>query len=404
MVMTDNKVFTGSLLFLSLTDVFQMLGSNSCTGRLTLRSPYAADMGIVYFMDGNPVNASWGNLKGLKAVHSLFGWTDGEYAFFPEDLTGMDVVITANIMEIVMDAVRLLDDGEIARIGPVAFDQHDAGKTGADGMEIEVPPVKGPPVDYRYATREKEYADGETIVKEGEHGKWLWVIGEGTVKIIKETSKGPLTIARLGEGCFIGTVGAFLHGEYKRNATVVAEGPVLLCVLDAEALYREYSALSQDFKSFLLSLDYRVRMLNENVMQAYIGGHSRELPKDKVFEPGLHNHPDLYVIKEGTALIIGQVPDGEVELLSLDVGHVFGKIPFLAFGHEPLSASVMISVPFKADILDSKALQKEYEGLSQTLRNFVFTTAANIAMTTNFLYQLLYSEKVFHKTLHIPTQ
>ena len=58
-MMTDNIVFSGSLLFLSLADVFQLLGGNTCTGILTLRSPYAADAGLVYFSEGNPVNAVW---------------------------------------------------------------------------------------------------------------------------------------------------------------------------------------------------------------------------------------------------------------------------------------------------------------------------------------------------------
>jgi hypothetical protein len=52
----------------------------------------------------------------------------------------------------------------------------------------------------------------------------------------------------------------------------------------------------------------------------------------------------------------------------------------------------MTSNPFEADILDSQALQKEYDKLSHTLRNFVFNAATNISMTTKLFYQLL--EKV----------
>lgn len=388
--MTDNIVFSGTILFLPLADIFQMLGVNNCTGKLTLRSPYSADPGVVYFINGNPANASWGNLKGLKAVYGLFGWTDGKYEFSAEDLTGIDPVIKESIMEIVMDALRLLDDGEIDRTGPISLNQQDIEATGSDGLKTDfVHPVKGPLVDYRYATEEKNYADGSVIVKEGSHGKWLWVICEGTVRITKETAKGTLTIARLGEGCFIGTIGSFLRGEYKRNATAIAEGKVQLCILDADALYLEYSALSQNFRDVLLSLDNRLRILNETAVQAYIGHHSKTLPKDKAFEDRFQNNMDLFIVREGEADIIGKGPQGDVNILSLGVGNVFGKIPFLAFGHEPLSAFVMTSRPFEADVLDSGALQKEYEGLSHTLRNFIFTTATNISMTTKLFYQLL---------------
>jgi len=388
--MTDNIVFSGSLIFLSLADVFQLLGGNNCTGKLTLRSKYSTAMGIVYFIGGNPVNAYCGALKGLDAVYALFGWTEGKYDFSEERLTGIEPNINRNMMEIVLDASRLLDDGKIAIVGPDPLNQVDMEETGPDSMRMDfVQPLKGPPVDYIYVTGEYFYPDGATIVKEGEYGKWLWAISDGTVKITRETSKGAITLAKLGEGCFIGTIRSLLYGEYERSATAIAEGDVLLCILDTEALHREYLALSQDFRKILLSLDNRLRPINDNAVQAYIGNYSKGLPEDKVFEDGFQNNTDLFIIREGTADIIGKGPKGDVNLLSLGVDDVFGKIPFMAFGHEPLSASVMTSTSFQADILDSRALQQEYENLSHMFRNFVFGTATNISMTTKHFYQLL---------------
>lgn len=390
--MSENIVLSGNLLFLSLADLFQMLGVNNCTGKLTLRSQYSKDPGIVCFINGNPANAFWGNLRGIKAVYGLFGWADGKFDFSAEELPGIETVIDSSIMEIVMDSLRLLDDGEIERTGPAPAPAapKDMGEPVAEGKKTDfLYPVKGPLVDYRYATTEKNYSNGAVIVKEGSHGKWLWVICEGVVRITVDTAKGPLTLARLGEGCFIGTIGAFLHGEYKRNATVTAEGNVQLCILDADALYLEYSALSPNFKNILLSLDNRLRMLNANAIQAYAGAFSRELPKNKVLEDRFQSGAELYVVKEGEVDIIGKGPGGDVNLLSLGAGDVFGKNPFLSFGHEPLSASVMTSGSFQTDVLDSAALQKEYESLSHTFRNFIFTTATSISMTTKYFYHLL---------------
>ena len=389
--MTHNIVFSGSLLFLSLADIFQLLGSNNCTGVLTLHTPYSPDKGIVYFIDGNPVNAFWGNLRGLEAVHALFGWTDGQYDFSEEKLSGIDVLIKDSMMEIVMDALRLLDDGVIAKIGPNLLEQQGEGKTGISvrAADFFMHPIKGPSVDFRDVTMEKNYTEGELIVKEGAPGKWLWVICEGTVRIVKETSKGAITLARLGEGCFIGTIASFLHGEHARTATAIAEGNVQLCVLDAESLHREYSALSPDFRKILFSLDKRLRMINENAVLAYTGNYSKELPKDKTLEGQFQNNTDLFVIREGSADIIGKGPRGDVNLLSLGRDDVFGRIPFMAFGHEPLAATVMTSEVFQAEILDSKGLQAEYDRLSHTFRNFVFSVATNISMTTKLFYQLL---------------
>ena len=388
--MTHNIVFSGSLLFLSLADIFQLLGGNNCNGMLILRSPYSADMGIVYFMEGNPVNASWGKIKGLEAVHALFGWTDGTYEFSEQALTGIDPVIKRSMMEIVLDSLRLMDDGKITMVGPAPFCQSDIEKADHDVVNMTyLHPTKGPLVDYHYATTENSYPDGAVIVKEGKSGRWLWIICEGTVRIVKQTVKGPLTLARLGEGCFIGTIGSFLYGEYERSATAIAEGKVQLCILDIEVLHREYSALSGDFKKILYSLDKRLRAINANAVAAFTVDYSKELPTDKVFEDRFQNSTDLFIIREGTADIIGKGPKGEVNLLSLTSGDVFGKIPFMAFGHEPLSASVMVSETFQADVMDSRALQKEYDRLSHTFRNFVFSVSTNVSMTTKLFYQLL---------------
>lgn len=388
--MTNNIVFSGNLLFLPLADVFQLLGGNSCTGTLTLRSPYSADTGLVHFIGGNPVNASLGRLKGLEAIYPMFGWTDGKYDFSEDELAGINRTINNSMMEIVLDALRLVDDGAIAMVGSGHLGREDAAATGSDGIKAGfLLPIKGPSVDYRYVRIEENYSAGATIVKEGNHGKWLWVISEGTVKIVKDTSKGSITLARLGEGCFIGTIRSFVYGAYERNATVIAEDDVQLCLLDAEAMNREYSVLSEDFRKVLVSLDNRFRMININAVQAYIGDYSKELPEDKVIDTRFRNNTDLYIIREGTADIIGKGPKGNVNLITLGADDVLGKIPFMAFGHEPLSASVMISNPFHADILDSQALQEEYDNLSPTFRNFVFGTATNISMTTQLFYHLL---------------
>lgn len=390
--MTDNIVFSGSLLFLSLADVFQLLGGNNCTGKLTLRSKFSSDMGIIYFAGGNPIKAYWGKLKGLEAIYGMFGWTDGKYDFSEEDLIGTEPDIQRNMMEIVLDAARLLDDGKIAKVGPDHLYRLDSEELDSDGMKMSsLQPLKGPPVDYLYVTGDYVYPDGTTIVKEGEYGKWLWAISEGTVKIVRETPKGVVTLARLGEGCFIGTIRSLIYGgDYGRSATAIAEGNVHLSILDTEILHQEYFSLSEDFRKILLSLDNRLRPINDNAVQAYIGEYSKTISDDKILDEKFQNNTDLFMIREGTADIIGKGPQGDVHLLSLGVDDVFGRIPFMAFGHEPLAASVMTSTPFEADVLDSQSLQREYDNLSHTFRNFVFGTATNISMTTKLFYQLLH--------------
>ncbi|NLN39923.1 MAG: cyclic nucleotide-binding domain-containing protein [Smithella sp.] len=389
--MADNIVFSGSLLFLSLADVFQLLGGNNCTGKLTLRSKYSPDLGIVYFVKGNPVKAYWGKLRGINAVFGLFGWTDGKYDFSEEAPASVEPDIKKQMMEVVLEASRMLDDGKIVRLGPehlYHFDTLDDGLEGAQMPHLQ--PLKGPPVDYLYVTGDYIYPDGAVIVKEGEYGKWLWVISEGTVKIVRETQRGFVTLARLGEGCFIGTVRSLIYGgDHGRSATAIAEGNVHLSILDTEILHREFLSLSEDFRKLLLSLDNRLRPVNDNAVEAYTEEFSRGLPVQGKVDERFQNNTDLFIIREGTADIIGKGPRGDINLLSLGVDDVFGKIPFMAFGHEPLAAYVMTSDPFEAEVIDTLSLQREYNNLSHTFRNFVFGTATNISMTTKLFYQLL---------------
>jgi CRP-like cAMP-binding protein len=109
-------------------------------------------------------------------------------------------------------------------------------------------------VDYLYIVDEEEYHDGRVVVKEGGHGKWIWVVLEGTVTVTKDTPKGSVTLARLGEGSYIGSFTSLLFQDLARSATATAEGDVRLGLLDTQRLaevrvYRHpasYQSRSQD--------------------------------------------------------------------------------------------------------------------------------------------------------------
>jgi tRNA(fMet)-specific endonuclease VapC len=55
--MKNNIAIAGSLSFLNLSEVFQLLGSNSSTGILRISSRYEENAGVIYFLNGN-VNIS----------------------------------------------------------------------------------------------------------------------------------------------------------------------------------------------------------------------------------------------------------------------------------------------------------------------------------------------------------
>jgi hypothetical protein len=243
---------------------------------------------------------------------------------------------------------------------------------------------KGPLIDYLYVVKEEFYRDKMNIVREGKHGKWIWTICEGSVRVSVKTPKGDVIVARLGEGCFIGTIKALLFGEYERSATVTAEGDVRLCLLDAEPLYHEYSSLSGDLKMTLLSLDRRLRMINDLVLREHSGEDHRG--KDHgARHKRLEVKDEMFLIKDGTADVIAPRNGGGLRLLSLNRHDVLGNIPFMHFGHEPGDAYITVSQDFNAVRLDRNGLMEEYNKLSCTFRNMIYNMGTNLCMTTRLV-------------------
>jgi hypothetical protein len=388
--MGGKAVLTGNLKFTSLADLFQIIGGNNSTGTLRITSQYVPHPGIVHFVKGNPVNATNGPLKGLDAVYSLFGRTEGNFEFTEEKVSG-ELAINKNRMEIVLDALRMLDDGVIEKVGPTTADEllSKKGSKSKDGQKRELPVIKGPAIDYLYILDEEEFSDGRTVVKEGSHGKWIWVILDGAAQITRETSRGPLTIAKLGEGCFIGTFTSLLFQEYARSATVTAMGDLRLGLLDTQRLAGEFYTLPADFRNTLSSLDSRLRKITDRAVDlSMMQEDALALPSkglEVVVEMG-SKKDDLYCIQEGQAYVVGKTSRGALPLLMLEKDDVFGNLPFMDMGQEPRNASIVGPQSLKTVTLDSEELHASYDHLSQTFKGMIFNICTCVSITTKLVY------------------
>jgi CRP-like cAMP-binding protein len=76
---------------------------------------------------------------------------------------------------------------------------------------------------------EKKYTAGDIIFHEGESGKAVYVVLEGSVKIIKKLNSENKTLAVLGPGSHFGELA--LIGQCSRFATAVAEKDSLLLIM-----------------------------------------------------------------------------------------------------------------------------------------------------------------------------
>lgn len=387
--MGDKTALSGKLSFLSLADLFQLLGGNSSTGVLKISSKYNPNPGQIYFVNGNPINAVCDRLKGIDAIYPLFGWVDGTFEFNEEEVHKSQI-INQGRMEIVLDALRMLDDGDIKKLGP------PADILGGNGIKKgALPIIKGPIADYSYIIGEEEHEDGRLIVKEGKFGKWLWIVLGGTADIKRELGDDYITILRMGEGCFIGSFNALLFGgEYGRKASVVASGKVILGVLDTERLSREFNSLSPDFRTILLGLDIRLKKTTDSIVALYTKkGEDVSPPKgaNVVMEKG-SSAKEGCIITDGMAYVIVKDKKGDFPLFTLGKEEFFGNFPFLELGHEPRSAEVMASKDLKVKQIDIGKLQAEYDNMSGMFRSFIYNICGYISLTTRVAYNLRFAK------------
>ncbi len=394
--MNESVVLSGNLSFLSLGDIIQFLGSNGSTGVLRLFNRYASNPGFVYFNAGYPINAQNGEIDGLDALYSLFGWIDGSFEFARQPMVA-EKLITKSRMGIILEGMRLLDDGHTKTVGPTK-DSHKKSDQAKELSSSTI--VKGPLVDYMYVVDEEDFFDGEHIVEEGKHGSWVWVILEGVVDIVKESVTETIPIIRIGDGAFIGSMASFLLQGHIRTASAVAVGNVQLGVLDSQRLSQEYAGMSHGFRDFLTSLDKRLKQLTDRIVDYQTGNiQVDELLKEKkvIIRQGESKARRLFIIKQGRVTVVRKTESGPVVLCHLYKGDFFGHVPFLHLGQEPESASVYGSEDIKIVQIDAAILQNEYQRLSTTFKNIVDNMATSMVVTADLVGGSLIMEKEIPK-------
>ncbi|MFP4533367.1 MAG: cyclic nucleotide-binding domain-containing protein [Desulfobacterales bacterium] len=385
--MESNIVLKGNLKFIGLGELLQLLGGNASTGILKLKSNNAAHPGRIYIVDGNPVNAEADEYKGLDALNRLFGWLDADYEFINEPVR-CERVIKKSRMEIILDALRMLDDGEIETFGG---DVDDA-KSGSGSEEAsDLPVIKGPLVDYIYVVDEEEFPAGKEIVYQEKYGNWFWVVLQGKVEVIRMLPEGRVPINELSDGAFIGSIGSFMRkGSVQRSATVVAVTDVQLGVMDYDLLFKEFSELSPVFQLILASLDNRLRQVTTNCARALLNMVEAQKRMDG-FQTFNHqkNEEAVYQIQNGEAIVVRSLNNGFIELCRLGSSDIIGHIPFLNTAHEPHSAALYVSPDFECAPLDLNPVRKEFNQLSQTFKNLIQHTAASISVTTRRFFNTM---------------
>ncbi|MDO9263388.1 MAG: cyclic nucleotide-binding domain-containing protein [Desulfosalsimonadaceae bacterium] len=384
--MNSNSVLSGSLRFLGLGELLQLIGGMGSTGVIKLSSMHADGPGLIYCEDGNPIEAEYLDDNGIQVLNSFFGWLDAHFEFTEEP-----VLVNKNIhkgrMEIILDGLRMLDDGLIQTVGDSGARKPNVDLKDASGLPI----IKGPLVDYLYIVDEDEFENGQEIVIQEKFGNWLWVILEGTVEVVRLMPEGQAPISKLSDGAFIGSITSLKTKSNVRSATVTAIGRVQLGVLDYHRILVEYSKLSEGFKEVLSSFDDRLKQVTHACANAVFEKLTprKNMGDLKPFSlPDTADHSVLRIIS-GEAVVARKMDNLFIPLCTLAAGDFIGNIPFLNTSHEPHSAEVFVSEDFSTQEIKLVGFKKEYDKLSTMLKNMIQHTFICLSITTGRLIDIL---------------
>ncbi len=385
--MNSDKPLKGNLSFLGLGELLQLLGSGGSTGIIKLTNIYTDNPGMIYLVDGNPVNAECGEMKGIEALNSFFGWMDAEFEFLNEDVS-TERLIKKNRMEIILDGLRMVDDGIIEKIGK-ASPPKKSNLVASDSSKLPV--IKGPLIDYAYVLDEEEFQDGKEIVIQEKYGNWFWVILSGTVEVVLFTPAGNASIVRLTDGAFIGSIGSLIQKGKVRSASIVAVGRVQLGILDHDRLFRELAGLSEKFQGILVSFDNRLRQITSICTDAIFNKVELQtgLGEFKPFGNDDKEDNRVYKIINGEALVVRNLDKKFLRLCELKKDDIIGYIPFLSSPHEPHSASVYASDDFETEEIDLRDIKEEYDQMTDTFKNMIQHTSTSISVTTGRVVDLV---------------
>ena len=116
---------------------------------------------------------------------------------------------------------------------------------------------------------EQTFEDGDCIVAEGSHGRAMYIVAEGRVRIVKSTHSGDVTFGYIERGDFFGEM-SLIDGEPRSADARAHGGPLTVLALD-QGTVREILAMDPhaavEFLQLLCRLVAgRLREIDEKVI------------------------------------------------------------------------------------------------------------------------------------------
>ncbi|MEW6263810.1 MAG: cyclic nucleotide-binding domain-containing protein [Thermodesulfobacteriota bacterium] len=116
-----------------------------------------------------------------------------------------------------------------------------------------------------YVLKERELPDKALAIKEGVSNEVLFIILKGQMKVKKNVKAGLVTVDVLKPGAVAGEITLFSGAQAAASASVMAEGPVRVGILDRPRLIRDLEGLSPRVKELFGVLAARLRQATDEV-------------------------------------------------------------------------------------------------------------------------------------------
>ncbi|MEW5723549.1 MAG: cyclic nucleotide-binding domain-containing protein [Thermodesulfobacteriota bacterium] len=123
---------------------------------------------------------------------------------------------------------------------------------------------------YGFVTQERTYDNRSSIIKEGEENLFVYIILEGQCRVTKRTQEGAVVLDTLKRGAIIGEMVLFERASPVPAATVVADGPVKVGLLDPDQLAKALEKISPQTRNLIESLVVSLRKANVRAAQVAV--------------------------------------------------------------------------------------------------------------------------------------
>ena len=109
----------------------------------------------------------------------------------------------------------------------------------------------------------KIFKKRQFVYNEGEIAREMYIITNGSVKIIRSIKKNPVEIATLGKGAFLGEVAMFRNENH--SATAIAETDTELAVINKETFNEQLKLLPSWFQTLIRNMADRLHSVTEHL-------------------------------------------------------------------------------------------------------------------------------------------